>query len=409
MLTLATTMSSMTPSERVVLPRTLRHVLCALAILGITGCAGPGFWARRGAIDAVEFVPGACLLAVAGRDAGTDHYDDHGDVKLYAVTDGTLVCQLPLPHRVNRLALDATGTWLAATSSVLRLDTRHRDALDVFRVSDPRNPVRCFALPDLPCIRGSVFSPDSRFLLVWGQNDVTVWRTGSWTRELTVQGNTRSAAFSVAGDLLAIARWNREVIEVWDLIEHRKITEMPGREPVVLDPSGRWWIYFDPRRCSLVFYLPDKRQEDFALPSPSSTCRGLALSATGALAAVVEEDRDAAASPTARGRVTVWDLRARQKAREFGCEVPYPFSAAFLNQGARLVIAGGRDPEVFDLGSGTSIGRLRARPTTSRIAAADNWVATHGSESVAVWDVGGSSPKLVWEDRWRCRPWSPLE
>jgi hypothetical protein len=36
-------------------------------------------------------------------------------------------------------------------------------------------------------------------------------------------------------------------------------------------------------------------------------------------------------------------------------------------------------------------------------------VATYGSELVAVWDGQGGLPQLVWQDRWRRLPWSPLE
>ena len=400
---------SMALRKRTAMGWTLRNALCFLVIPETIGCSGPGFWARRGTIDAVQFAPGAHLLAVGGRDAGTEQFDDHGDVKLYAASDGELQHQIELEHRVAGLTFDSRGIWLAVTTGVLRRETSYRDALEIFNVSDPRKPIRCFGLPDLPWIRGMAFSPDSRFLAVRGQENVTVWRTASWTPELTVHGKTRSVAFSPAGQLLAVAQWGSEVIEVWDLIEHRKITETPGTDPLLLDPSGRWWIFFDPGRRALVFYRIDERKEDFILTVPGSTCHALALSSNDRVAAIAEEGRGRKVRAWPRNRVVVWDLRTRGRLYDFGRQVPSAFSVGFLNEGKHLAVAASGAPVVFDLDSGKLLGKLSARPTALHVVVGGGKVATHSNESVVIWDVRGTSPKVVWQDRWRRLPWSPLE
>ncbi len=389
--------------------RPIRNALCVLISLGAVGCSGPGFWARRGAIDAVQFSPDGTLLAVGGRDAGTEPFTDHGDIKLYAPADGRLLHQIALEHRVTGMAFDSTGTWLAVTTSLSREGPDYRDTLHVFAVSDSAKPEECFAVPDSPWLRGLAFSPDSRFLAAWGRDNTIVWRTASWARELTVPGSTRAVAFDTDGTLLAVARWDPERIEVWDVPGRRKIADMPGTGPLLLHPSGRWWVFFDSQRGALAFFGIRQRQEDFVLTVPGSRCHSIALSPDDKLAAIVDEKGEAGVSAPPAGRVIVLDVRTRQIIHEFGPEFAPASAVTFVNAGRQLAISVGGAPAIVDVDSGHLLGRLSATPTAGYVVTDGTRVATHGSESVAAWNIRDASPRLLWQNRWRRLPWSPLE
>ncbi len=377
------------------------------------GCHYPsvGFWDRRGTIDAVAFLPQADLVAVGGRDVGTDSFSDHGDIKLYRVTDGVLEHQVELPHRISMLASAPKGGLLAAVSSVSRTEGHYRDSLVVFRIADngPSPPV--FEIPDMPGTGIMEFSRDSRHLLVVDAEGVTVWSTRTWTTEIQRAGKYRCAALSADGGCIAVIPWRPGApIEVWNVREHRKVAELIGSHPLSLDPSGRWWVFPAGARRALVFWNVERQMEEFAVELPGSTCRAFAIAPDGTLAAIIVEERESLFGRTKRAHVYVWTGPAYSDGGK-AIRTPWPrnaYSLAFVDGSGMLAVGSGAGVRLYDVGTGQLVQALPARGSLD-CGAGQRRLVTSTGESIAVWDVGRASVKLAWQDRWRRHPWSPLE
>jgi hypothetical protein len=382
---------------------------CPLVVMACGACArGPGFWARRGTIDVVQFSPLERLVAVGGRDVGTEAFDDHGDVKLYASADGQLVQQIALDHRVSDLTFDAEGRLLAIATRVCK-EFPYRDALAVFRIAGNDKPSKIFEVADMPPNTGFAFSPDSRFLITYGREGARVWSTDRWKPKLTVHGRIVGAEFSADSRFLAMVRLEpSRSTEVWDLTQQKKIAEMSCQSTLQLDSFGKWWIYFDATRSAIVFWDVARRAEDFVLDAPVSRCVALATSKDGKLAAIVAETRQSILGPIKTRQLWVWDISTRALLHKSIPLGPYARALGFLNEGEVVVVAEGRGPRLLETKSGHVIKKLPFKKGR-HVALGKGRLATSTNESIAIWNIEGTSVTLSWEDQWRQHPWSWLE
>ncbi len=388
-----------------------RCTCVAPALLLLTSCFnGPGFWDRRGTIDAVEFSPRGGTIAVGGRYVGTGQFDDHGDVLLYVSKSGCVQNHINLNHRVTMIAFDPTDSYLAVAADVIRSGPLSRDCVSVYSISQHGEPELLHSTGDVSCVDQMMFSPDGRFLVRVAREIVTFIRTDTWQLDRTIDGRYFAAQFNNDGRLLALLKWDQGVTEVWNVQERRRVAEIPGGWPLTLDASGKWWLAFDFRRAAIVFWDIQEQAEDFILPVPGSTCRDIATSEAGQLAAIVSEDRRGLFGKEETSRLCVWDIAARSLSHPPVVDAPFEFSGglAFLAHGELLAISAYAGAKIRDPRSGRLIKALPEKMGSSLVAR-DDMVATDTGESIAVWRVDGKNVTLLWEDRWRLHRWSPLE
>jgi WD40 repeat protein len=179
-------------------------------------------------VNAVEFLPGGKVFAVAGEyaESGIQFWDTSGKA------EGTL----PLEKKARSLAVSSDGKYLAAGSTyeeVLIFDLPQRSLLHTLSSEGSYE------------VRSVSFSPDGKILAA-GAGRITLWDPGAGTLKKSIDvGGTGVNALAWSPDGKAVASaLDDEVATIWDETSGERVLSLVGRSnPVVsmqLDRNGRY-------------------------------------------------------------------------------------------------------------------------------------------------------------------------
>ena len=214
---------------------------------------------------------------------------------------------------------------------------------------------------------GVSFSTDGTMLATAGQNGARLWdaSTGGTLGRLGGKSPADDVAFSPSGDVVALVRdgWfagdtqvgtGKAVVEIWNVAERSRISAR-------LINAG----------------VPD-REEGLGYT--------LAFSPDGRLLATAGDD------PLVR----LWDVRPGKLVRRFEQNVGEVLRLEFSPDGRTLVIAGKPDASLWDVATGTQVGRLSggSRRAMLDLSPDGRWLLmTNGDGQGAVWDIDPDSWK----------------
>ncbi|MCH8150564.1 MAG: hypothetical protein IH987_21740 [Planctomycetes bacterium] len=331
-------------------------------------------------------------------------------MKFYSTAKGTIPLVITLSSRVRDLSVDPSGSLIAIVARGNRSPKKATVLLTVHRIVRGKRATLVHDGGEMPGIGGLEFSKDSRYLLVRHRQEVVILGTDEWGPQLAIPEMTRHAEFSSdAQFVLVVPRDSRNRAAVWNIAERRRIAEIPATTPVAQLASLNGWILHDHSKNALVFWSADKAGIEFTLDLPAGmVCRVLAADKNNTLAAFVRS-----AKPNVfgnyRSRILIWDLNTRALLHELKTGITFVMSMQFLESGSILGIAGTNSGvRLVNVHSGGVLAKI-SRFTGYHLIACDSMFATWTNESVALWDMNGLSPVLVWEDRWRAKPFSWLE
>ncbi len=361
------------------------------------------FYNRRGVIYVVVIDPCGRWIVAAGRDTGTGDYEDHGDVKFYDIRTGEVVGSIVVANRVGNVALSPDGTTLAVVGRFSHTVLFYHITEDgAFMYAHSR---KVDFRPDL-CFRFL-----SRHFVAAGDGRVLIWNTSDWTMDTMRIPGVESVACSPTSSHLAVASVfeNRSVLRVWDLGKANERTELAGRPPLAFLAEGRLLAYRAHDSNDIMLFDYVAREARGLLPDSGLPWLTFSVSAGGRSLAALDDT----------GIIRVWDLSQGRRKLVGSLSVPRSYGIAFTQDEDVLAAVApwgkGRSSEkpIVELWR-VSTGRLAHHfPTRHRRMSLQGSILaiyTDGGEHLDVWDVTDAmTPKLLWEDRWRDKPWHPFE